>query len=106
MSSPATQPVSNAPEDAGTRSSPVPIWLIVVLFMLLYWGAVYFDEHGGWFESRVYGPYASADEVKSFQVFGGPNIMDQGLEVYKRTCIACHQPNGMGTPGSFPPLVG
>ena len=85
----------------------MPIWLIVVLFMLLYWGAVYFDEHGGWFESKVYSPYVSADEVKTFQVAGGPSIHDLGFTVYNRpTCVVCHQANGMGQPGTFPPLVG
>lgn len=107
MSSATNQPASNAPAgNAEGQSQNVPVWLIVVLFMLLYWGAVYFDEHGGWFEPKVYAPYASADEVKTFQVAGGPSIMDQGFAVYGKTCIACHQPNGMGTPGSFPPLVG
>jgi mono/diheme cytochrome c family protein len=108
MSSPTNQPASNAPaETTGTQTSTVPIWLIVVLFMLLYWGAVYFDEHGGWFESKVYTPYASADELKTFQVAGGPSIMDQGLAVYnKPTCVVCHQANGLGQPGTFPPLAG
>lgn len=107
MTSATNQPASNVPPENAERQNPtVPVWLIVVLFMLLYWGAVYFDEHGGWFESRVYTPYASADELKTFQVAGGPSIMDQGAAVYGRTCIACHQPNGMGLPGTFPPLDG
>jgi mono/diheme cytochrome c family protein len=107
MSSPATQSASNATaENAGTQTA-VPIWLIVVLFMLLYWGAVYFDEHGGWFESKVYTPYVSADEVKTFQVAGGPNPFDEGYTIYNRpTCVQCHQANGMGQPGTFPPLAG
>jgi nitrite reductase (NO-forming) len=107
MSSPVTQPASNVPaETAGPKSPAVPIWLIVVLFILLYWGAVYFDEHGGWFESKVYTPYVSADQLKDFQVAGGPSVFDQGAAVYARTCVACHQVNGQGTPGTFPPLVG
>jgi mono/diheme cytochrome c family protein len=29
------------------------------------------------------------------------------MQVYNRpTCGACHQPSGMGTPGTFPPLAG
>lgn len=28
-----------------------------------------------------------------------------GEEVYKRTCIACHQVNGEGIAGTFPPLA-
>ena len=33
--------------------------------------------------------------------------MAQGRKIYNRTCIAvCHQANALGTPGTFPPLVG
>lgn len=33
-------------------------------------------------------------------------LMAQGHEVYNQACVLCHQPNGMGLSGSFPPLVG
>lgn len=29
----------------------------------------------------------------------------KGDEVYKRTCLACHQPNGEGIANTFPPLA-
>lgn len=29
-----------------------------------------------------------------------------GLEVYTTNCSSCHQPDGLGIPGSFPPLSG
>lgn len=29
-----------------------------------------------------------------------------GAKIYAATCAACHQPNGLGTPGQFPPLAG
>ncbi len=28
-----------------------------------------------------------------------------GEEIYKKTCIACHQANGAGVPNTFPPLA-
>lgn len=28
-----------------------------------------------------------------------------GEEIYKKTCIACHQANAEGVPGAFPPLA-
>lgn len=31
---------------------------------------------------------------------------DDGQAVYEQACAACHQPNGQGIPGSFPPLAG
>ena len=30
----------------------------------------------------------------------------RGKAVYMQTCIACHQPTGLGIPGAFPPLTG
>lgn len=30
---------------------------------------------------------------------------DRGAQLYASTCGACHQPNGTGLPGAFPPLV-
>ncbi len=32
-------------------------------------------------------------------------LMTQGEEVYNQVCTGCHQANGMGLPGSYPPLV-
>ncbi len=34
-----------------------------------------------------------------------PEQMKRGAAVYARTCIACHQPTGMGLPPVFPPLA-
>lgn len=107
MNSSTNQPVAGAPQDnAGVNDAPVPIWLIIVLFLLVIWGAIYFDNHGGWFEPQVYTPYVSAEELKTYQVSSGPNPFEQGRAVYNRTCIACHQANGQGAPGTFPPLAG
>ncbi len=30
---------------------------------------------------------------------------DKGKSIYAKTCIACHQANGQGVPGAFPPLA-
>jgi mono/diheme cytochrome c family protein len=32
--------------------------------------------------------------------------IERGKPLYMQTCIACHQPTGMGLPGAFPPLGG
>jgi mono/diheme cytochrome c family protein len=107
MNSSTNQPAASAPlSDSAAKDSTVPIWLIVVLFLLVYWGAVYFDEHGGWFDPQVYTPYVSAEQLKGFQVSGGPNIFERGRSLYNGTCAVCHGANGLGTPGTFPPLAG
>ena len=107
MKSSTNQPVSNAPQDVGAKDPVVPVWLIIVCFLLLYWGAVYFDERGGWFSTQVYTPYVSTEQLNTIAAMQGPpDPRVLGAQVYGRTCIACHQGNAMGTPGTFPPLAG
>ncbi len=33
-----------------------------------------------------------------------PEVLEKGEEVYKKYCLACHQSDGSGNPGMFPPL--
>lgn len=110
MSSPIRQS-SDRPADIvekSQRGPVVPIWLIVILFMLLYWGALYFDANGGWFSAKVYAPYHTLEELQELQPVSGDNEMfELGKAVYNRpTCSACHQASGQGTAGQFPPLAG
>src|ERR1022692_4662175 len=67
---------------------------------------VYFDTISGWFEPRVYGPYKSVAELEPYQPVAEGGLFNQGKVVYGKTCVACHQATGMGTPGQFPPLGG
>jgi len=57
-------------EPTATRST-VPIWIIVLTLMLLFLGMVYFDHHGGWFDSQVYAPYATAEQLEAYQPKSG-----------------------------------
>ena len=49
----------------------------------------------------VAAPAAKADAF----VKADPEQMKRGAAVYARTCIACHQPTGLGLPPVFPPLA-
>ena len=35
-----------------------------------------------------------------------PASAERGKVLYMTTCVACHQPNGLGLPGAFPPFDG
>jgi mono/diheme cytochrome c family protein len=50
---------------------------------------------------------APAAPVASSSVFvkASDEQMKRGAAVYARTCIACHQPTGLGLPPVFPPLA-
>src|SRR5439155_14377679 len=105
---PASAPAPVAEETFEPRAlrNPVPVWLIILLFVLLYWGMVYFDTQGGW-EPVVYKPYHSLNEVMLYQLppSEGPNLL-RGRTVFENVCGVCHNPDGEGRPGQAPPLAG
>ena len=52
-------------------------------------------------------PAASDTAVHDAEVASGAvgEVMARGEAVYLANCAACHQPNGQGLPGAFPPLA-
>lgn len=99
-------PVPSNGEPVATRST-VPMWIIVLMLLLLFLGFVYFDRHSGWFDARVYSPYATADELDNAQPkSGAAAAMAQGKKNFEMFCGSCHGTDGMGKPGQAPPLAG
>jgi mono/diheme cytochrome c family protein len=52
------------------------------------------------------GQAAAATPAAAAQPAAGDQGPAQGQAVYQRVCATCHQRNGNGLPGSFPPLAG
>ena len=47
-------------------------------------------------------PAPKVDETKTDKA----SLMAHGEQIYGNVCAACHQANGLGVPGAFPPLAG
>jgi mono/diheme cytochrome c family protein len=88
---------------AGRR--PVPVWLLVLLFLLVYWGMIEFDHRGGEFSPQVYIPYVSLADVQKYQPTAGGGL-ERGKAVYETVCALCHNTDGMGKPNQAPPFAG
>ncbi len=91
-------------EPASTLTA-LPVWLIVFMLGVTYWGAVYFDKHGGWFESKVYAPFNSLAELERRQP-PVPGVDPRGKQVFELTCALCHNTAGTGNPNQAPPMDG
>src|SRR5437868_6852089 len=91
--------------EPSSAAAPVPVWVFVALAVLVFWGMVYLDKQGGGFQPSVYGPIISTNQLGRMNASGDDPIA-RGRAIYGRTCVACHQPTGLGLPGQFPPLVG
>ncbi len=103
-------PVRSRAEDAEPSTGPAgaPIFIFIVLAIALFGAMVYLDNHAGGFNPVVPKGFVSSNElVKLVPVDPAMKDFYAGMQVYNRpTCGACHQPNGAGTPGTFPPLAG
>lgn len=108
MTSNQHQPATNIPasSEAAGRGAVVPIWLIVLMGVLAYLGAVYFDQHGGWFNAKIYEPYQTYAQLESYQPKGAGATLARGKAVFDTICALCHGLDGEGKPGQAPPLAG
>ena len=102
---------SNCP--AGTGDEPevtpstVPMWLFALTLTLLFLGGVYFDHQSGWFSAKVYSPYVSAEQLELYQPkSGAAAALALGKVKYEQNCGICHGFDGLGKPGTSPPLAG
>jgi len=84
---------------------PVPIWLVSLFGMILFWGGTYLQKYSADFRPDIYdespmpgGVVAAAKPV---------DPVTQGKTIYAaQGCVSCHQANGRGQPGQIPPLAG
>jgi len=76
--------------------SPVPRELAIVSILLLAWGAWYYFQNTGY-------PVAAGDRRTAVVAAAADSV--DGSVVYAGNCAACHQANGMGLSGVFPPLA-
>jgi mono/diheme cytochrome c family protein len=101
-----TTPLTAEAAEPRAGGRVVPVWIIVLLFVSLYWGMVYFDQRSGWFSPEVYAPYRSTAELALYQPpAGGPDLA-RGKAVYENICGLCHGNDGAGKPAQAPPFVG
>lgn len=101
--------------DRLAESRPVSLWVSLGAIAVAVTGATYFggnvgvgaadgkigyNKFGANYHSAL--PEAIVPETAG----GGDDPMKAGEKVYKNLCQACHQPNGLGVPGTYPPIDG
>lgn len=77
--------------------NPTPLALVLLAVAMTCWGVWYYFANAGY-------PIAAGDRRTPVET----PTLDQvdGAQVYAANCVACHQADGEGLAGVFPPLVG
>jgi mono/diheme cytochrome c family protein len=82
-------------EGRGVRTSLR--WVAAVLALMMVLNGCAKQGHGG---------AARSPAVRASILSENPASANQGARVYIQNCSSCHQIDGRGVPGAFPPLAG
>jgi mono/diheme cytochrome c family protein len=89
---------------AGSESlSP---WLIAAFLGIAFVGTGYLFWNSGGFKATVFNPSRVAWDGSGGATAAPPDPKVIGKRVFTQNCAVCHQANGLGVAGQFPPLVG
>ena len=84
----------------------LPLNLLFFFSALIFFGGTYLGRYSGSFHPQVYNEYGKPPKPGATGAGPAVDPLVLGKNVYAQVCVACHQPNGLGLPPAFPPLVG
>ena len=93
---------------------PLPLWLIAVYGLAVFFGGAYLGRYAGSFGGEGLDYLGGAPRVARHGTAGGGGAQqpteltpaERGAKIYSANCATCHQANGLGVAGQYPPLAG
>ena len=85
--------------------SVLPLVLLGLMCCAVFFGSIYLAHYSLRFDPLVYSEHANRAKPGATAV-AALSRAQLGKRVFDTTCIACHQANGQGVPGQYPPLAG
>src|SRR5436853_2247339 len=91
---------------------PLSIWLIAVYGIAIFTGGAYLGRYSGSFSGDGLDPMGGPPPAKKGAGSQGQQQQaelsprDRGKKIFAANCQTCHQANGQGVPGQYPPLAG
>jgi mono/diheme cytochrome c family protein len=91
---------------------PLSLWLIAIYGLAVFFGGAYLGRYSGNFSGDGLDPLGGAPRPAKKP--GGPEQQqaaeltpaERGKKIYMANCATCHQADGQGVAGQYPPLVG
>ncbi len=97
----ATEREEQIPEEGNERG---PWWMYAIIIATLAFGFFYMGRYLGEISDRPHVLFTdpAPPDLEEVEL----DLMAEGRRVYTRLCQSCHQQDGAGVPGAFPPLGG
>jgi mono/diheme cytochrome c family protein len=101
----AHEPILGQQPDEKGKYRLLPLNLLFIFSGMIFFGGTYLGRYSGWFDARVFNEYGNPPKAGAAAAPVDPVVMGKKLYATPGACITCHQPNGLGLPGAFPPLA-
>ena len=93
---------------------PMPVWLMVLCGVAIFWAGTSFSGGFGasYFSADNYSVHPGGGAALGGAAGGGGAAAAEltpaelGKVYFTQNCVACHQANAAGIPGTYPPLAG
>ena len=92
---------------------PLSLWLIAVYGLAVFFGGAYLGRYAGSFSGDGLDYLGGAPRIAKKAGGGGGQEQaaeltpaERGAKIYSANCATCHQANGLGVAGQYPPLDG
>ena len=92
-------------EEPSEGFSGTPVFLVFLVCAFGFWAGVYLTRNSGGFSAKTFDLDAPVRTVAAAPKAFVPDPV-KGEALYLAQCASCHQPNGQGLAGVFPPLAG
>jgi len=91
------------PED-GAHYKMLPLALLFVFSGLIFYAGTYLNHFSGHYDPAIFNENAHPSSGAAASVKIDPMVL--GKKNFELVCATCHQVNGQGVPGVYPPLAG
>src|SRR5262249_40252684 len=93
---------------------PLSLWLIAIYGLAVFFGGAYLGRYSGDFTGNGLDYLGGAPRVARTGAGPGGGAeqtaeltpAERGAKIYSANCATCHQANGLGVGGQYPPLAG
>lgn len=92
--------------DEKARYRLAPLIMLFTFSGLIFFAGTYLGRFSGHFHPLVFNENALPPKPVDPNAPKEVDMVALGRANYQAVCLSCHQPNGQGLPGAFPPLAG
>jgi mono/diheme cytochrome c family protein len=99
--------------DPQAGREPLSLWLIAIYGLAVFFGGAYLGRYAGNWSGDGLDYLGNAPRVAAHPGAGGATEQtaeltpaEKGAKIFSANCATCHQMNGLGVAGQYPPLAG